>query len=216
MAEKGKEKAPAPEEEAKAEKADAKAKKDKKDEEEKPTSRLGPRRAPVPPDLTYTVRPAYTDWEGQPPDTAALVNVRGLGYATAQYVADLAGVSRAERIGNLSDADVAKLAEGIAKVPEILPPWLLNRRGDLDTGDALHIVSTDIDTKRRDDLNRLKKIQCYRGIRHQGGQKVRGQRTRSNGRTGLTVGVQRQKLQAAAAGAKKEEAGKAPEKKEKK
>ena len=39
------------------------------------------------------------------------------------------------------------------------------------------------------DINRLKKIRCYRGIRHEKGKKVRGQRTRSNGRTGLTLGV---------------------------
>ena len=39
----------------------------------------------------------------------------------------------------------------------------------------------------------MKKIRCYRGIRHETGQKVRGQRTRSNGRTGLTLGVSRKR-----------------------
>jgi small subunit ribosomal protein S13 len=35
----------------------------------------------------------------------------------------------------------------------------------------------------------LKKIRCYKGIRHEKGQKVRGQRTKAHGRSGLTVGV---------------------------
>jgi len=50
-------------------------------------------------------------------------------------------------------------------------------------------------------------------VRHEQGQKVRGQRTRSNGRTGLTVGVIK-KTAIAAAKAKEEEGGKKEEKKE--
>ncbi len=45
----------------------------------------------------------------------------------------------------------------------------------------------------RDDINLMKMIRCYKGIRHEQGQKVRGQRTRSNGRTGMTMGVIRKK-----------------------
>jgi small subunit ribosomal protein S13 len=37
------------------------------------------------------------------------------------------------------------------------------------------------------------RIKCYRGIRHAKGKKVRGQRTRSTGRKGMTVGVVRRK-----------------------
>jgi small subunit ribosomal protein S13 len=37
----------------------------------------------------------------------------------------------------------------------------------------------------------MRKIRCYKGIRHETGQKVRGQRTKSTGRTGTTVGVKR-------------------------
>jgi len=41
----------------------------------------------------------------------------------------------------------------------------------------------------RHDINRLKMIESYRGIRHKRGQKVRGQRTKSTGRTEGTIGV---------------------------
>jgi len=53
----------------------------------------------------------------------------------------------------------------------------------------------DLEIVLKDDLNRLKMIRCYRGVRHETGHKVRGQRTRSNGRKGLTLGVSKAKPQ---------------------
>ena len=46
---------------------------------------------------------------------------------------------------------------------------------------------------RDDDIARLAEMKTYRGIRHRSGHKVRGQRLRSNGRSGLTLGVQKKK-----------------------
>jgi len=43
------------------------------------------------------------------------------------------------------------------------------------------------------DIERLIKMKAYRGVRHARGKKVRGQRTRSTGRKGRTVGVVRRK-----------------------
>jgi len=50
-------------------------------------------------------------------------------------------------------------------------------------------VGPDWDVAVQDDINRMKRIRSYKGIRHEKGKKVRGQRTRSNGRKGLAVGV---------------------------
>jgi small subunit ribosomal protein S13 len=47
----------------------------------------------------------------------------------------------------------------------------------------------------RQDIEDMIKQQTYVGFRHQYGQKVRGQRTRSTGRTGATVGVTKKKIQ---------------------
>src|SRR5205823_3428254 len=81
----------------------------------------------------------------------------------------------------------------------------------------LHAVGADVEIRRRDDINRMKMIRSYKGVRHETGQKVRGQRTRSNGRTGLTVGVTKKAALAAAQAKKAEEAGaKKEEKKEEK
>lgn len=163
---------------------------------------------PENPDFKHIVRIANTDLNGNQPIEAALAAVKGIGIRTAGVVAELCGVSRSERIGNLKDEEIQRLEAAVAGLQESVPPWLANRAQDYDTGRTLHIVATDIEIKVRDDVNRMKKIRCYRGVRHEIGQKVRGQRTRSNGRTGLTVGVMRKAVKEAAAAARKEEAEK--------
>jgi small subunit ribosomal protein S13 len=164
------------------------------------------------PDFKYIVRIANTDLQGQHPVEIALAAVRGVGLRTAGVVANMSGVSRFERIGNLNDAQIAQLEQLVLTLPERVPPWMLNRAKDYETGDNLHIVATDVETRLRDDLNRMKKIRSYKGVRHDTGQKVRGQRTRANGRTGLTMGVQRKAVQQAAAGKREEEGGRAEKK----
>ena len=70
---------------------------------------------------------------------------------------------------------------------------MLNRQRDIETGDELHLFSVDVSMTQEDDIARLRATKAYRGLRHAARKRVRGQRTRSNGRTGLTLGVQRKK-----------------------
>ena len=155
------------------------------------------------PDFKYIVRIANTDLDGKYQIIPAIAQVKGLGLRTAAIVASRSGINPYQKIGNLSDEQVVKLQETVDGIEEGLPAWMLNRRKDIDSGEDGHLIGTDIETRLRDDLNRLKKIRTYRGLRHEGGQKVRGQRSRSNGRTGLTLGVMKQKVQQPA-GDKKE------------
>ena len=76
---------------------------------------------------------------------------------------------------------------------EHVPDCLLNRQKYYDTGDDIHSVSVDLKMLHDDDLNRMKKVKSYKGVRHASGHKVRGQRTYSNGRKGLALGVSRKK-----------------------
>jgi small subunit ribosomal protein S13 len=80
-----------------------------------------------------------------------------------------------------------------SKEYEGVPVWAKNHRREAGNGEDLNLVSNDLDIIIQDDINLMKKMKSYRGIRHENGKKVRGQRTRSNGRRGLTVGVQRKK-----------------------
>jgi small subunit ribosomal protein S13 len=145
------------------------------------------------PDFKYIVRVANTDLDGKFQVIPALARVKGLGIRTGAIVAEKAGVNPYQKIGDLNDADVLKLQEAVENLEANLPAWMLNRRKDIETGEDGHLIGTDVEIKLRDDLNRLKKIRSNRGLRHEGGQKVRGQRSKSNGRTGLTLGVMKKK-----------------------
>jgi ribosomal protein S13 len=50
-----------------------------------------------------------------------------------------------------------------------------------------------LDFKLREDLDRMRKIRCHRGLRHYWGVRVRGQHTKTTGRRGKTVGVAKKK-----------------------
>ncbi|MEK6911290.1 MAG: 30S ribosomal protein S13 [Candidatus Thermoplasmatota archaeon] len=161
----------------------------------------------------FIIRLSNTDLPGARSVVYALTNIRGVGIRVAEIVADLAGAPRTERIGNLTEEQVQKISEVLQNLGERLPDWMVNRPHDWETGADIHLYGSDIELRLRDDINRMKMIRSYKGIRHEQGQKVRGQRTRSNGRTGLTVGVIKKTAIAAAKAAEKEEGGK-KEKKE--
>ncbi len=144
-----------------------------------------------PTDFKYIVRLADTDLDGNRPMVYALAGIKGVGLRVAQIVTDALGVPRDEKIGNLSDKQVDELGAIIEDLPSQVPPWALNRRKDYWTGEDVQLVGVEVEMRKREDVNRMRMVRSYRGIRHETGQKVRGQRTRNNGRTGLTVGVTR-------------------------
>jgi len=57
----------------------------------------------------------------------------------------------------------------------------------------LQLTSANLDSKLREDLERMKKIRAHRGLRHYWGLRVRGQHTKTTGRRGRTVGVSKKK-----------------------
>lgn len=130
-----------------------------------------------------------TDLDGHRTVVYALTDIKGIGARTAQVIADLAQVPKNEKIGNIPEAKIEELEEIIKAIQETAPSWIVNRQSDWDSGLDLHITGHEVEITMRNDINRLKMIRCYKGIRHERGAKVRGQRTRSNGRRGLTVGV---------------------------
>jgi small subunit ribosomal protein S13 len=57
----------------------------------------------------------------------------------------------------------------------------------------MHLIGSDLLLYARRDIEREIRIGSYRGIRHKLGYKVRGQRTRTTGRLGMTVGVRKKR-----------------------
>lgn len=145
------------------------------------------------PDFKYIVRMVNTDIDGEKRILHGLTSIHGINYRISQIIVKRMGVESDMLMGDLTDDQVKELINQIEDIPSTFPSWLLNRQRDIETGEDTHAISTELDMIQREDTNLLRKMRSYRGIRHETGQKVRGQRSRSNGRSGATVGVSRRK-----------------------
>ncbi|MEM1751181.1 MAG: 30S ribosomal protein S13 [Archaeoglobaceae archaeon] len=141
----------------------------------------------------HIVRIADTDLDGNRNVVHALTGIPGIGIRMARSIVNELGIDGKRKLGTLEDEEIAKIRRLIEEGIEKFPSWMLNRRADLYTGKNLHLLSKDVNFGRMLDIERLMRIRCYRGVRHAKGKKVRGQRTRSTGRKGRTVGVIRKK-----------------------
>jgi len=155
-------------------------------------------------EFRHIVRIAGTDIDGTKRLLYGLTRIRGVGIAVANAVTKAADLKSDTYVGNLIESEVEKI-EGIIRDPAKygIPPRLLNRRRDLDTGRDLHLVGPDLALGVKADIDFMKDIRSWKGARHALGLKVRGQRTRTTGRIGKAVGV-RKKLIIAARAAERE------------
>jgi small subunit ribosomal protein S13 len=96
------------------------------------------------------------------PTHISLRYIYGIGPTTSLELCNKAGIDPQRRARDMSDEDIARIAAILDKDYTVEGP--LRRQ--------LH-----------QNIQRLKEIGCYRGIRHRRGLPVRGQRTRTNART---------------------------------
>jgi small subunit ribosomal protein S13 len=106
----------------------------------------------------------------------ALTYIYGIGPTSAHKIVERTNIDPDTRVRNLTEEEVNRLREVVDREYMV-------------EGDLRRAVSMNI--------KRLIEIKCYRGIRHQRGLPVHGQRTRTNARTRRgprrTVGVRRKK-----------------------
>ena len=106
----------------------------------------------------------------------ALTYIYGIGATSAKKIIERTNVDPDTRVNNLTEEEVNRIREVVDKEFTV-------------EGDLRRQVSMNI--------KRLIEIKCYRGLRHQRGLPVHGQRTRTNARTRRgtrrTVGVRRKK-----------------------
>jgi len=90
-----------------------------------------------------------------------LTYIFGVGLSISRKILQATGVNPDKRVKDLTPEEVAKLREEVAK----------------------YKVEGALKAEIARNIKRLIDIGCYRGLRHQAGLPVRGQRTRSNART---------------------------------
>lgn len=144
-------------------------------------------------DFKYIIRIANSDVSGEERLANALTSIRGIGPRISNAIVQKLKLDPNKLAGKLDDKNVVDIENTIMNLNDYVPDWLLNRQKDYDTGEDIHPVSVELKMTHDEDLNRMKKVKSYKGIRHASGHKVRGQRTYSNGRKGLALGVSRKK-----------------------
>ena len=92
----------------------------------------------------------------------ALTYIHGIGPMFAEQICEAAGIDRARRVNELSDAEVLQIREYI---------------------DANLTVEGDLRRETQMNIKRMMDLGSYRGLRHRRGLPLRGQRTRTNART---------------------------------
>lgn len=164
-----------------------------KQEKPKKESKPKEKKTEVADDFRYIVRLSNTDVDGEKTLRNGLTSIKGIGRHLSTLVIDTSGLDRNLKVGNLTDDQIALLQEAIDSIQEKAPIWMLNHRKDYETGEDLHLIGPEIELSLRDEINMMRKIRCYRGIRHEQGLPARGQRTRANNRSGLTLGVSKKR-----------------------
>ena len=144
-------------------------------------------------DFAYILRMADSDVDGLRPIAIGLTSIKGVGMRTSQQICRLAGINGKTLGGHLSEEEQDSLRSAIDDYATTVPWWLVNRQRDLGTNEDAHIVAMEVKMTRDDDISRMAGIKAYRGMRHRSGHKVRGQRLRSNGRKGSSLGVEKKK-----------------------
>ncbi|MFW6386559.1 MAG: 30S ribosomal protein S13 [Bacillota bacterium] len=91
-----------------------------------------------------------------------LTYIYGVGRSTAQKILENTNVDPDTRVKDLTEAEISRLRQEI---------------------DGNYMVEGELRREVRANIQRLKDIGCYRGLRHRKGLPVRGQRTRTNART---------------------------------
>lgn len=92
----------------------------------------------------------------------ALTYIYGIGRSTALKICEELNLKRGTRAKDLTEEELSRIAN------------LLDKK---------YVIEGQLRRQVMQNIARLKKIGCYRGIRHGRGLPVRGQRTRTNART---------------------------------
>ena len=143
----------------------------------------------------HIVRVCGTDIDGSKKLAYALAKIKGVGVNLARAVLASLEMDPNKKAGYLTDEEIKRIEDAISSPQKYgIPSFLYDRRKDLETGKDLHLHGADLELRQKLDIEFLKALRCWRGVRHSLGLKVRGQKTRTTGRTGKTVGVSRKKV----------------------
>jgi len=102
------------------------------------------------------------DIPGDKRTVIALTYIYGIGRTSAEAVCDVLDIDPDKRAQDLTEDELSRVGAYV---------------------DKNFIIEGELKRLEAANITRLRKINCYRGVRHRRGLPVRGQRTRTNART---------------------------------
>ncbi|XP_045625084.1 small ribosomal subunit protein uS13 isoform X3 [Procambarus clarkii] len=148
----------------------------------------------VPEKFQHILRLMNTNIDGRRKVMFAMTAIKGVGRRYSNIVLKKADIDQSKRAGEMTEEEVEKIVTIMSNPRQYkIPDWFLNRQKDIKDGKYSQVMSNNLETKLREDLERMKKIRAHRGLRHFWGLRVRGQHTKTTGRRGRTVGVSKKK-----------------------
>ncbi|MFN3910113.1 MAG: 30S ribosomal protein S13 [Candidatus Anstonellaceae archaeon] len=164
-------------------------------------------------EIRGVVRIAGKDIKGKLTIFQALRTIKGIGHSLAKLFSDIIlkdmNLKKTTMLGELNEEQIQRLEHILAHPTEFdIPAFMLNRQKEYTLNQPRHLLGNDLVFAIQQDIQHHKDSQTWRGFRHTYAKKVRGQRTRTTGRKGMTVGVLRKAVksaQATAAAQKQEE-----------
>ena len=146
-------------------------------------------------EFKHIVRMMGKDLDGAKKVISSLGEIKGVGYNLANSIVNYLKIDSRMRMGSLNDRQIQQIQECIKDVSRTsIPPYYFNHRKDPTTESNLHLIGSDLDMIIRSEIDSERMVQSWRGIRHSLGLKLRGQRTRTTGRKGRSVGVRKATL----------------------
>ncbi len=129
-----------------------------------------------------------------------ITKIKGIGYTMSRVLMNILekelGIKKDFMVKDLTEEQIEKIEAILDKLSDYeYPIYLKNRRSDPETGKNLHLTTNDLKFKESKDIENMKEMYTWKGYRHAYGQKVRGQKTKNTGRSGMSVGVIRKSQQ---------------------
>lgn len=147
-----------------------------------------------PQEIQHIIRLYNTNIDGTKKTAFALTAIRGIGMRFGRTVVSRAGVSPDKRAGELSQDEIGKIQDVINDpVAFGIPSYMLNHQKDAASGLDSQLVGIKLDGDLRMRIEKGKKMKEIRILRLASGLKVRGQRTKSNGRRTKSLGAPKRK-----------------------
>lgn len=108
----------------------------------------------------------------------ALTYIYGVGLTRSAQIIKALNLDENQHAGDLKEDQVAQIGKYLSSPKD----WEVNPNSSLIDPKRI-LFEGDLRRQVAGDIKRLVAIRCYRGVRHQKGLPVRGQRTRTNART---------------------------------